>query len=100
MQAPKQLRPSLFICFPVTGGRLAPEAERAQIEIEEFHLGERILTFSVAADGAEKLPELVRYRGMPWNAASSVRGIDGDGIAPKFLFSAAPAEENPLSFTR
>jgi hypothetical protein len=98
MQAPKQLRPSLFICFPVTGGPLAPEAEHAQTEIEEFHLGERILTFSVAADGAKRFPELVRYRGRPWNAATSVREIDGDGIAPKFLFSAELAEESPHSF--
>lgn len=93
MQAPKQLRPSLFVCFPITGARLEPEAERIREEIENFHSGERVLTFAVASDGARKAPMLLGYRGVPWDATTSVREIEGDGVGPKFLFS-APTQPN------
>jgi hypothetical protein len=93
MQAPKQLRPSLFICFPTTGGRLEPEAERIRGEIENFHSGERVLTFAIASDGSRRAPMLVGYRAIPWDATTSVRDIEGFGVASKLLFS-APTQPN------
>lgn len=92
MQAPGQLRPSLFIGFPSSKDRLTSASERFCSWIQKFHGGERVICIGLSIEKQIMKPSIAVYNGRTWDAVFYVRKLEGDGISANFMFDAGPQE--------